>query len=192
MKSLQKSIIPESFFTSDSFEICKNLFHSSVSIDSSRHFTFSSKTKQLGRHPCDGWILMEFIKKCIHVFSSTKGFFLIEKSSIIVSPDSIGFIPTGIEWHEGYDGLLPLHVFQDLIKFIQARQIDMKLTDVSQTVKLKEYANCETWEQLVYFSKEFSFSRIIFYYTRNVGLAPPKLKDQIDCELIRIKSSHSF
>jgi hypothetical protein len=191
-RTSRKCIIPEAFFNHESFNTIKELFHSSVIIDSSGSFCFSNTIKQLGRIKCNGGFLMEFLKKCINVFSKTKGIVFIEKCLIYVSNDSVGFIPTGIIWSDNND-LLPLDNFLDLIRFIQSRQIDMKFTEIHYSAKLKEYSNCETWEQLVYFSKEFEFSRFIFYYAHNPNLAPPNLKkNQIDCELIRIKSSHSF
>lgn len=194
-RTSRKCVIPEAFFKHESFDTIKELFHSSVVIDSSGSFCFSNTAKQLGRIklPCDGGFLMEFLKKCINVFSKIRGIVFIEKSLIYVSTDSIGFIPTGILWSGG-DSLLSLDNFLDLIRFIESRQIDMKFTDIYYSVKLKEYSSCWKWEQLVYFSKEFEFSRIIFYYTHHpeLELPNPRMKDYIECELIRIKSSHSF
>lgn len=195
-RTSHKCIIPEAFFNHESFDSIKELFHSSVVIDPFGSFCFSNTAKQLGRVklPCDGGFLMEFLKKCIKIFSKIRGIVFIEKCLIYASNDSVGFIPTGIIWSENSKLLLPLDNFLDLIRFIQSRQIDMKFTDIHYTVKLKEYCNCEKWEQLVYFSKEFEFSRIIYYYANHPELViqNPKMKDQIDCELIRIKSSHSF
>lgn len=193
MRTSHKCVISKELLNHESFDEIKELFHSSVVVNfSSGSFSFSDKAKQLGRFSCNGGLLIEFLRKCICIFSKTKGICFIEKSLIYVTDDSVGFIPSGIIWSEKYDSLLPVGIFLDLIIFIQDRQIDMKIREVHYSAKLEEYANCQKWEQLVYFSKEFEFSRFIFYYTNNPKLAPPQLQDQIDCELIRIKSSHSF
>ena len=136
-------VIPEAFFKHESFNTIKELFHSSVVVDPSGSFCFSNTAKQLGQKklPCDGGVLMEFLRKCIQVFSKVKGIGSIEKCLIYVTKESIGFIPTGILW-SGSDSLLPLDKFLDLIRFIEYRQIDLKVANISDSVKLKEYSNC--------------------------------------------------